>query len=117
MKIKLYLNENLSDEIAKRLRADGIDAVSSHESGMDTQDDYAQMQFAVSHERAIVSINKKDFIRLHLEYIKNGKEHWGVILSNDIDHSVIYRRLLRLVGMLQAEDTKNQLIRLHEFRR
>jgi len=117
MKIKLYLNENLSDDIAKRLRADGIDAVSSHETGMDTRDDHTQMQFAVSRERAIVSINKKDFIRIHLEYLKNGREHWGVILSNDIDHSVIYRRLLRLVGMLQADDIKNQLRRLHDFRR
>jgi predicted nuclease of predicted toxin-antitoxin system len=57
------LNENLSDEIAQRLRMNGVDAVSSHETGMDTQDDDAQMQFAVSQGRAIVTINKRDFVR------------------------------------------------------
>ncbi|MGH7596485.1 MAG: DUF5615 family PIN-like protein [bacterium] len=54
------MNENLSDEIAQRLRMNGVDTVSSHETGMDTKDDDAQMQFAVSQGRAIVTINKRD---------------------------------------------------------
>lgn len=116
MKIKLYLNENLSDEIARRLRAVGVDAVSSHETGMDTQDDYAQMQFAVSQNRAVVTINKKDFKRIHAHYQANGWEHWGIIFCKDIDLVVIYRRLLQLVSTLQAEDIKNQRLRLHDFR-
>jgi hypothetical protein len=98
------------------LRAAGSDAVSSHETGMDTKDDFAQIRFAVLQNRALVTINKKDFIRIHSHYEDNGWEHWGIILSNDIDHVVIYRRLLKLVGALQAEDAKNLLLRLHDFR-
>jgi len=111
------LNENLSDDIAKRLRADGVDAISSHETGMDTQDDDAQMQFAVSQGRAIVTINKRDFARINARYNASSWQHYGVIVSNDIDHSVIYRRLLKLTANLQAEDIKNRLIKLHDFRR
>ncbi len=75
------------------------------------------MQFAVSQGRASVSINKKDFIRINAKYKTNGWEHEGISLSNDIDHSIIYRRLLKLAGNLQAKDIKKRLIRLHEFRR
>ena len=111
------MNENLSDEIAQRLRMNGVDAVSSHETGMDAKDDDAKMQFAVSQERAIVTINKRDFARINARYNASSREHYGVIVSNDIDHSVIYRHLLKLAGNLQAEDIKNRLIRLHDFRR
>jgi uncharacterized protein with PIN domain len=111
------LNENLGDEIAQRLRMNGVDAVSSHETSMDTKDDDAQMQFAVSQGRAIVTINNRDFVRINAKYKANGWEHYGIILSNDIDHSVIYRRLLKLTANLQAEDIKNRIIRLHDFRR
>ena len=73
MPIKLYLNENMSAEIAQRLREQGYDAVSSHEAGMDALDDEAQISFAVSERRAVVSINKKDFLAIHNQYIENGK--------------------------------------------
>lgn len=116
MKIKLYLNENLSDEIARRLRSSGVDAVSSHEVDMDAQDDYAQMKFAVVQGRAVVTINKKDFNRIHRYYQANGWDHWGIIFSKDMDLVVIYRRLLRLVSGMQAEEIKNERLRLHEFR-
>jgi len=102
--------------MARRLRTVGSDAGSSHETGMDTQDDFAQMKFAVSQNRALVTINKKDFIRIHAHYEVNGWEHWGIILSNDIDHVVIYRRLLKLAGTLQAEEIKNLLLHLNDFR-
>jgi hypothetical protein len=95
----------------------GVDAVSSHETGMDTKDDDAQMQFAVSQGRAIVTINKRDFARINARYKAGSREHYGVIVSNDIDHSVIYRRLLKLTANLQAENIKNRLIKLHDFRR
>jgi uncharacterized protein with PIN domain len=72
------LNENLSDEIAQRLRMNGVDVVSSHETGMDTKDDDAQMQFAVSQGRAIVTINKKDFVRIDAKYKVNG---WDIMAS------------------------------------
>ena len=112
----MYLNENLSDEIAQRLRMNDIDAVSSHETGMDAREDDEQLQFAVAQGRAIVSINKKDYRRLNARYKANGWEHEGIILSRDIDHSIIYKRLLRLVSSLQAEDIRNRIIRLHQFR-
>jgi hypothetical protein len=83
---------------------------------MNAQDDYAQMQFAVLQNRALVTINKKDFIRIHAHYKANGWEHWGIILTKDVDFVVIHRRLLKLVSTLQAEDLKNQVFRLHNFR-
>lgn len=116
MKIKLYLNENLSPELAKRLGANDYDVISSHEAAMDSENDESQMQYAVLESRAIVTINKKDFIAIHSDYITKGIEHFGIILSTDEDHWIIYRRLLKLLTTLTAEEINNQLIWLNNFR-
>ncbi|MEK7730164.1 MAG: hypothetical protein AAB354_17280 [candidate division KSB1 bacterium] len=70
----------------------------------------------MSHSRAVITINKKDFNRIHTHYQANGWEHWGIIFSKDLDLVIIYRRLLKLVSALQADDIKNQRLRLHDFR-
>lgn len=115
-KIKLYLNENLSAEIAQRLTASGFDAISSHEVGMDAEDDEKQITYAVSKERAIVTINKKDFIVIHNEYLHLGKDHFGIILSTDEDQWVIYRRLLKLLASLEADEIRNEIRWLNDFK-
>ncbi len=115
-KIKLYLNENLSAEIAQRLTVSGFDAISSHEVGMDTEDDEKQIAYAVSQERAIVTINKKDFIVIHNEYLQMGKAHFGIILSTDEDHWVIYRRLLKLLAFLDLDEMRNEIRWLNDFK-
>jgi len=50
------------------------------------------------------------------KYIQNQREHFGVVISDDVDTWVIYRRLLKLVTSLQVEDMKNQLRWLNDFR-
>ena len=116
LKIKLYLNENLSTQIALRLRDDGYDVVSSHETGMNAKDDYEQMKYAISQERAIVSINHKDFITIYSEYNENNKEHFGIILSTDENHWLIYKRLLNLLTTLETDTLKNNLRWLNDFK-
>ncbi len=63
----MYLNENITDEVSQRLRNKGYDAISSHEAGKDSEEDEEQIAYAVSQERAIVTISKKDFIVIHKE--------------------------------------------------
>ena len=114
--IKLYLNENITDEVAQRLRGKGFDAISSHEVGKDAEDDTKQMAYAVSQRRAIVTINKKDFILLHKVYLQTGTEHYGIILSTDEDQWLIYRRLLKLLATLETEEIRNEILWLNDFR-
>lgn len=113
---KLHLNEHLSWHLAVQLRKHGFDVSSTTELKMDGDNDEVQMAFAVSQQRAIVSMNHRDFAPLHEKYLEEGKEHWGIILSTEEPVSVLRHRLLRLLHSLTADDLKNQVRWLNEFK-
>jgi len=113
---KLHLNEHISWRIAEQLRKLGFDVTSTLELGMVDEDDDVQLEFAVSQQRAIVSINHKHFAPLHDQYMAESKEHWGIILSTEESVPVLRRRLLRLLNTLSANELKNQIRWLNEFK-
>lgn len=113
---KLYLNEHLSPRLAAQLRQHSFDVTSTLETGMKEADDEELLAYAAAEQRAIVTFNHKDFAPLHELYLAEGKEHWGIILSTEETISVLRRRLLRLLNMLTADDLKNQMRWLNEFK-
>jgi len=113
---KLYLNEHLSPRLAAQLRRYGFDVISTLEAGMVEADDDEQLLYAASSQRAIVTFNHKDFAARHAQYMEEGKIHWGIILSTEEKTDVLRRRLLQLLNTLSAEDLKNQIRWLNEFR-
>jgi predicted nuclease of predicted toxin-antitoxin system len=78
--LKLLLDEDLSPEIAKRLRASGVDAISVHEIGRRGLPDREQLEFAATDNRCIVTRNRNDFILLTREFFDRGKPHRGVLV-------------------------------------
>ena len=113
---KLYLNEHLSPRLAEQLRQYGFDVTSTLELGMGEADDDEQLAYAVSEQRAIVTFNHKDFAVRHERYVAEGKEHWGIVLSTEETIDVLRRRLLRLLNTLSAEELKDQIRWLNEFK-
>ena len=113
---KLYLNEHLSPRLAEQLRQHGFDVTSTIESKMGEADDDEQLAHAVSEQRAIVTFNHNDFAVRHERYVAEGKEHWGIVLSTEESVDVLRRRLLRLLNTLSAEELKNQIRWLNEFK-
>jgi uncharacterized protein with PIN domain len=105
--LKIYLNENLSWKIAKALREYGHDVVSSYEVGMNTEEDDVQFEFAISENRAVLTNNFKDFIKLCDEYVSAGKEHYGVILTTKCTMGVIVKRLRKMLNCVTAKQMKN----------
>jgi len=112
---KIYLNENPSWKIAKALREYGYDVVSSHEIGMNAEEDDVQFDFAASEKRAVVTNNFADFVKLCDEYLSSGKEHYGVIFTTKYTSGEIVRRLRNLLKNMTAEQIKNQIRWLNEF--
>ena len=113
---KLYLNEHLSPRLATHLRSYGFDVTSSHGAHMLSSDDAEQFALAVSEQRAIVTFNFSDFVELHERYTVNGKEHWGIILSTEEQTGTLVHRLLRLLNSVTADDLKNTVRWLNEFK-
>lgn len=113
---KLHLNEHISPRLAEQLRKYGFDITSTLELGMVEADDDEQLAYAASHQRAIVTFNHKDFAVRHTRYLTEGKPHWGIVFSTEEAVDVLRRRLLRLLNTLSAEELKNQIRWLNEFK-
>lgn len=78
--MKLYLDENLSPRVAEILRTGNCDAVSAYDVGNTQIDDRAQLTYATSQGRAIVTCDVADFAELAVEAIRANTEHAGIIL-------------------------------------
>lgn len=78
--MKLYLDENLSPRIAELLRAHGLDAISAHEAGNTQLAHHAQLRYATSQGRAIVTCDVVDFVVLATELIAANADHAGIVL-------------------------------------
>jgi hypothetical protein len=112
---RLHLNEHLSEQLAAQLRRHGFDVTSSEETGLLSEPDERQLAFAASQQRAILTINHKDFIRLNRQYLAEGLEHWGIILSTEVPINVMFRRMLAMMHAVSAEELRNQIRWLNEF--
>jgi predicted nuclease of predicted toxin-antitoxin system len=108
---KLYVNENFPLPVVKLLRDFGHDVLTSAEAGNANQriPDEDVLQFAISENRILVTLNRKDFIQIH----KTLSVHSGIIIcSVDIDFVGFANRIHKFL----EENTgqfENQLLRIY----
>lgn len=93
---KIHLNEHLSPSLAIQLRNYGFDVTTFQETELLSETDEKQLAFAASQQRAILTFNISDFTRLHNSYLKQEKEHWGIIFSTEEPIGVLFPHLLHL---------------------
>ena len=99
--ISLYLDEDSSrHRLIGALRSRGFDVLTSFEAGMNGMSDEAQLAFATAQGRLMITSNARDFARLHLEWVGQGRAHAGIVLIPQQRFSTgeTVRRILRLAA-------------------
>jgi predicted nuclease of predicted toxin-antitoxin system len=102
---RLYANENFPVEGVQRLRDLGHDVLTTHDMGQSNQgiEDDAVLRFAAESDRCVVTINRKDFMRLHRTY----PFHAGIIVcTENRDYQAFANRIhesILLEGELAAK--------------
>jgi len=106
----LYANENFPLQVDQALRVLGHDVLTTLEAGNANQStpDEIVLAFATQNGRALLSINKRDFIRLH----KKSSNHAGIVVcSQDAD---VGGQAERIHAAISAQNSlAGQLIRIH----
>lgn len=116
MKIKLYLDEDVTVSFAQALKIRGVDVLTTQEAGNKGLDDIDQLDFAITSGRVLLTHNKGDFARLHKIFLTKGKTHLGIIISDQLPVGELLKRFMRLWFRLSAEQMKNRLEYLSNWR-
>jgi len=105
-----YSNENFPLPVVRELRRLGHNVLTVQEAAQDNQaiPDEEVLAFAHSQGRAVLTINRKDFLRLHLQ----SDQHSGIVLCTaDSDFTGQARRIDSTVSLFQI--LTGQLIRVN----
>ena len=112
MTVRIYLDEDSSDtDLLKAPRLRAVDVVSTAEAGMLEQSDEEQLVWAVESHRVVYSSNRRDFYKIHSDWMRGGRNHFGIILGHQQRYSIGEQtyRLLRLAHRFTAEDMRNRV--------
>ena len=107
---RLYGNENFPLPVVEALRNAGHDVVTVAETGKAEQSwpDEQILEFATQDDRAVVTLNRKHFIRLHHTH----SDHSGIIVCTfDPDFAALASRIDRAIRVLPTLD--GQLVRVN----
>jgi uncharacterized protein DUF5615 len=101
--IRFYTDEDVYGAVAPTLRRAGFEATSTPELGRLGRSDESQLEWAANEGRAFLTFNVAHFAALHSEWMRQGRHHSGLVLSNQRPLRDLLRRLLRLSAALDAQ--------------
>ena len=107
---RLYANENFPFPVVEHLRQLGHDVETTYGSGKDNQaiPDEEVLEYAIRENRAVLTLNRKDFIRLH----RSDPQHAGIVACTfDPDFAAQAHRIHEAIVAQGALD--NQLVRVN----
>lgn len=110
MSARLYANENFHLGVVEILRTLGHDVLTTSEAGQANRKipDEQVVAFAMGQSRAVLTFNRRHFIRLHKEL--NG-EHCGIIACKmDADLEALARRID--AAITEAGSLAGKLVRI-----
>lgn len=106
---RLYADEGFSKKVSTLLRTFGHDVLTVQEAGQANQQipDEQVLDFATREDRAVLTVNRADFIRLH----QSNPNHAGIIVcTEDLDRQRLGERVHQAI--LEAGTLLGKLIRV-----
>lgn len=114
--ISLYLDEDVRVLLAEVLRGRGYKASHVVEARMEGRSDSDQLAYAVDHKMTLLTHNITDYTRLSKSYSIESKNHFGIIVSEQIPFSELLKRTLKFLSVNSSESIKNRLIWLQDYK-
>ena len=115
-KTRLYLDEDIHTDLVSPLKLRSFDVLATKDVGNIKLPDDEQLIFAISQQRAIMTFNTGDYVKIHKEYWTKGLTHHGIIVSPQLPIGETLRRILNLLNSLTSDDMINRLEYLSDWR-
>ena len=112
----LLLDEDVRVLLGEVLRQRGYDVIHVLEVDRGGKNDPEQLDYAASQGRAILTHNIRDYLALDQAYRAAGKDHYGIIVSDQVPLRELLRRTLRFVNQRSAEEIRRNVIWLQDFK-
>ncbi len=112
MPFPLYQDDDSGDLDILRIGLErGWEIVRAEDVGMSGHDDADHLGYAAREERAIITGNLRDFMRLHKAWMSGGDHHAGILLVRQQTWSLgeVIRRLQRLQDAFSAKDMVDRI--------
>lgn len=77
--VRFYADEQFPRPAVERLRNLGHDVLTVQEAGNTGNSDAAVFAFAIANNRAVLTQNRRDFVKLH----QSQSDHTGIIICSD----------------------------------
>ncbi len=115
--IRLYIDEDAMDRrFLESLRGRGVDLTTALETETTGFMDEDQLVLSTSLNRVFYTFNVGDFCHLHGQFLAEGRDHSGIIVSiQDYPIGEQMRRVLKLLASRSAESMTNQLVFLSAY--
>jgi hypothetical protein len=117
--VRLYLDRHIIGRLAIDLRGRGFDLLTTEEAAKDTSSDEEQLSFAAAEQRAIFTFNIRDFAPLHDQWQALGRDHGGIVVSQQLgnrQYGILLQRVLRLLNHFTADEMVNNFVHLEQFK-
>ena len=115
--IRLYIDEDAMDRrFLEALRGRGVNLTTVLETETTGFMDQDQLVLSISLNRVFYTFNVGDFCQLHGQFLAEGRDHAGIIVSiQDYPIGEQMRRVLKLLASRSAESMVNQLVFLSAY--
>jgi Domain of unknown function (DUF5615) len=113
----IYADENVRRRLVEALRGRGFDVLTARDVGLLGEDDDAQLAYAASTGRVLLTFNRGDFRRRHAQYVAAGRRHAGVALlpqRGPLERLVI-RACLLLDWLTSLEPSESRLVNWNDL--
>ncbi len=114
--MKLYFDEHVHPLVAVMLRERGIDCRTTQEAGNLGRSDEAQLHYATTQGRVLVTFDRRDFLILANQWATIHRQHAGLILSKQSPVQELVRYLLRCHTRHQHEDLTDHVLWLQNYK-
>jgi predicted nuclease of predicted toxin-antitoxin system len=116
--IALYTDEDITSHLAPALRRRGYTAQSAAEAHNLGATDEAQLKYATEQGMTILAYNAQDFVPLAQSWYFAGREHAGIVISEQFSQrrfGELLRQVLRFLDIVTADEMYNQILFLQQF--